>query len=81
MHMHTPQDHIRKLDEVCGKEGEKLCSMKGTDFSKKVVGGLFETMKSTLSKCTGPGLLKEYSPWLAGFQGHLYTEHVEIPGI
>ena len=71
---------MRKLDEVCGKEGEKLCSMKGSDFRKKVMNGIYENMKITLSKSKGSELLKDYSPWLAGFQGNLYSEHVEIPG-
>ncbi len=75
---HT-QDYIRKLDDACGKDGSKLCSMKAASFSS-VVGKLFDQMKPGLNKIKGAGLLKEYSPWLAGFQGNHYPEHVEIPG-
>ena len=77
-HTHT-QDYIRKLDDACGEDGRKLCSMKAASFNS-VVGKLFEQMKPGLNKIKGAGLLKEYSPWLAGFQGNHYHEHVEIPG-
>ncbi|XP_064405997.1 DNA-dependent protein kinase catalytic subunit-like isoform X2 [Halichondria panicea] len=73
------KDYIRKLDDACGEDGRKLCSMKAASFNS-VVGKLFEQMKPGLNKIKGAGLLKEYSPWLAGFQGNHYHEHVEIPG-
>lgn len=54
--------------------------MKGGDFSSHVT-KLFDQMKPVLTKTTGAGLLKDYSPWLAAFQANHYSEHIEIPGV
>lgn len=75
----SPKEYIRKLDEVFGKDGSKLCQMKVNDFASRYV-DLFEKMRPTLNKTTGAGLLKDYSPWLTSFQANQYSEYIEIPG-
>ena len=41
---------------------------------------LYDLMRPGLNKTTGPGLLKDYSPWLQNFQANEYSEAIEIPG-
>ena len=42
---------------------------------------IFEGMRTNLMKSSGPGLLKEYSPWLHAFHtNNSYTETIEVPG-
>ena len=57
----------------------KLLQMKSKDFAgaTKV---LYDGMRQNLMKSSGPGLLKEYSPWLQNFQANSYAETIEIPG-
>ena len=37
-------------------------------------------MKASLGKSPGSGLLKEFSPWLAGYHKEDYPKHIEVPG-
>ena len=62
-----------------GKDGSKIHDMSISQFNKGV-GPLYEGMKQNLNKQNGPGLLKEYSPWLDAFQISDYPQVIEVPG-
>jgi hypothetical protein len=54
--------------------------MQPKDFTN-FCNSLFDQMRPGLNRTTGPGLLKDYSPWLQNFQANQYSEAIEIPGI
>ena len=41
---------------------------------------IFETMRPSMSKFQGSGLLKDYSPWLASFLKEDHSKSIEVPG-
>ena len=74
---------MKKIEkEFGGRDGAKLVKMAPKTFAtacKELVDG----MRPTLNKSSGPGLLKEYSPWLHNFHASssdLYTDTIEVPG-
>ena len=77
------QDHLKKIEkEFGGRDGAKLVKMAPKAFAAACK-ELFDGMRPTLNKCSGPGLLKEYSPWLHNFHtssSDLYTDTIEVPG-
>ena len=65
-----------------GRDGDKLVKMAPKTFAVACK-ELFDGMKPMLNKSSGPGLLKEYSPWLHNFHASssdLYTDTIEVPG-
>ena len=75
-----PQDYVKKLEDIFGRDGSKLAKMKLAELNSHF-NPLFESMRVGLNKTTGKGLLKEYSPWLHNFQANVYPESIEIPGL
>jgi DNA-dependent protein kinase catalytic subunit len=62
-----------------GRDAGKLVQMTTKDFAA-ATRELNDGMRNKLSKSQGAGLLKEFSPWLHGFQANSYTETLEVPG-
>ena len=73
------KDHNDLIEQKFGKKGSKLVNMSLKDF-RSAMDNLVSKMKPNLQKTTGQRLLKDYSPWLSGFQAYKYTETIEIPG-
>ncbi|KAG0293742.1 hypothetical protein BGZ96_002384 [Linnemannia gamsii] len=72
-----------KMDNLCGKTGQKLATMSNKDFNNniiKLVRGEIQNVRE-LPKKSDADLLKSYSPWLSGFQALDYpSESIDIPG-
>lgn len=76
------QEHLKRIEkEFGGKDGTKLLKMPHKTFGN-VCKEMFDGMRPTLNKSSGPGLLKDYSPWLYTFHTNSYTyaESIEVPG-
>ena len=73
------KDYTNFIAEKFGKKGSMLGGMSPKEF-RETMKDLNNKMMLDLSKTTGKRLLKDYSPYLSGFQAYLYTETVEIPG-
>lgn len=74
------QDYVKKIEDIFGgRDGSKLQQMKSKDFAV-ATNKLYENMREKLNKSSGPGLLKDYSPWMHTFQANTYTETIEVPG-
>ena len=73
------QDNIGELLKKFGKDGSLLLKMDLREY-KSVLGKIHDRFQGSLRKTTGNRLLKEYSPWLSGFQGNQHLQTIEIPG-
>lgn len=77
------QEHLKKIEkEFGGRNGVKLVKMAPKNFATACK-ELFDGMRPTLNKSSGPGLLKEYSPWLHSFHtssSDHYSDTIEVPG-
>ena len=74
------QENVKEIEKrFGGRDGQKLLQMTPKDFAA-ATRELNEGMRTKLSKSQGSGLLKDYSPWLHGFQANSYTETLEVPG-
>ena len=77
------QEHLKKIErEFGGRNGAKLVKMAPKNFATACK-ELFDGMRPTLNKSSGPGLLKEYSPWLHNFHtssSDHYSDTIEVPG-
>ena len=62
-----------------GEDARKLLKMDYKRFNS-VTGEFMGRVGPGLDKTTGSRLLKDYSPWLSGFQANQYAEVIEIPG-
>lgn len=74
------QEHVKKFDDKFGEDGSKLVKMSLKDFNNKFQ-PIYDGMRGGLSKSTGAGLLKEYSPWLSNFQANNFSDSIEVPGV
>ena len=70
---------MKKIETMFGKDGSKLPQMLPKKFDE-VLKKLNGAMNTQLARATGPGLLKDYSPWLTNFQPNNYSDRIEIPG-
>ena len=74
------QENIKDVEKrFGGRDAGKLVQMTTKDFAA-ATRELNDGMRNKLSKSQGAGLLKEFSPWLHGFQANNYTETLEVPG-
>ncbi len=65
--------------EKFGKNGAKLGKMDAKQF-KSIADDFGKRTKASLDRTTGSRLMKDYSPWLSGFQANQHSEVIEIPG-
>ena len=64
---------------IAEKLGKNLHQMEQKEFRSRIE-KLSKEIKEGLSKTAGGRLLKDYSPWLNGFQANQYSQSIEIPG-
>lgn len=72
------QKFSSEVQELFGKEGEKLKGLKPNQFAK-LCGTAIQKMNDWRSRTPPPSNVKEYSPWLFNFSSY-YTHTLEIPG-
>ena len=70
---------MKKIETMFGKDGSKLPQMPPKKFTE-AFSKLNDAMRTQLARAAGPGLLKDYSPWLTNFQPNNYSDRIEIPG-
>ncbi|KAG0005263.1 hypothetical protein BGZ65_011584, partial [Modicella reniformis] len=72
----------QKLDNLCGKTGQKLVTMSNRDFNSNILKFCRNEIlgKELPKKQSDTDLLKSYSPWLHSFQASDHDEAIDIPG-
>ncbi|XP_061661173.1 DNA-dependent protein kinase catalytic subunit isoform X2 [Syngnathoides biaculeatus] len=71
------QKFAKDVETLLGKKGSKLFEKRREQGFVEKVEQLTMTMRNFQKE---PGNLKEYSPWLSGFQADLFRNELEVPG-
>lgn len=70
------KEHKKTLETLFGKDGRKLVGMDEKSFKEAIKKFPLDNMR----KAKFEGNLKDFSPWLSGFQKDRFKNHLEIPG-
>lgn len=71
------QKFAKEVERLIGHKGSKLFEKRKDQSFVRQVEDLAGSMRGFQKE---PGNLKEYSPWLSGFQADPFRNQLEIPG-